>query len=91
MFQEGLGTFTGPKAKIHVAADAKPIYCKARPVPYSLKKKVEEELERLQAEGTVEPVQFAEWAAPIVPVVKEDKSVRIYIWAKRSIVREYSQ
>ena len=78
VFQEGLGTFTGPKAKIHVAADAKPIYCKARPVPYSLKKKVEEELERLQAEGTVEPVQFAEWAAPIVPVVKEDKSVRIY-------------
>ena len=38
VFQEGLGTFTGPKAKIHVAADAKPIYCKARPVPYSLKK-----------------------------------------------------
>ena len=65
----------GPKAKIHVAADAKPIYCKARPVPYSLKKKVKEELERLQVEGTVEPVQFAEWAAPIVPVVKEDKSV----------------
>jgi predicted aspartyl protease len=77
VFQEVLGTFTGPKANIHVAADAKPIYCKARPVPYSLKKKVEEELERLQAEGTVEPVQFAEWAAPIVPVVKEDKSVRI--------------
>ena len=64
-------------AKIHVAADAKPIYCKARPVPYSLKKKVEEELGRLQAEGTVEPVQFAEWAAPIVPIVKEDKSIRI--------------
>ena len=64
-------------AKIHVAADAKAIYCKARPVPYSLKKRVEEELERLQAEGTVEPVQFAEWAAPIVPIVKEDKSIRI--------------
>ena len=77
VFQKGLGTFTGPMAKIHVAADAKPIYCKARPVPYSLKKKVEEELERLQAEGTVEPVQFAEWAAPIVPIVKEDKSIRI--------------
>ena len=42
-----------------------------------IKKKVEEELERLQAEGTVEPVQFAEWAAPIVLVVKEDKSVQI--------------
>ena len=43
----------------------------------TLKKKVQEELERLQAEGTVEPVQFAEWAAPIVPIVKEDKSIRV--------------
>ena len=34
-------------------------------------------MERLQAEGTVEPAQFAEWAAPIVPIVKEDKSIRI--------------
>ena len=64
-------------AKIHAAADANPISCKARPVPYSLKKRVEEELERPQAEGTVEPVQFAEWAAPNVFIVKEDKSVRI--------------
>ena len=31
----------------------------------------------MQAEGTVEPVQFAEWAVPIVPIVKEDKSIRI--------------
>ncbi len=77
VFQKGLGTFTGTMAKIHVAAEAKPIYCKARPVPYSLKKKVEEELRRLQAEGTVEPVQFAEWAAPIVPIVKVDKSIGI--------------
>ena len=40
--------------------------------------KVEEELERLVSEGIIEPVQFADWAAPIVPVVKSDgKSLRI--------------
>ena len=39
--------------------------------------KVEEELVRLVQEGVLEPVQFAEWAAPIVPVVKPDKSVRV--------------
>ena len=39
---------------------------------------MEEELERLIKEGTLEPVQFAEWAASIVPVLKSDKSsVRI--------------
>ncbi len=32
VFQEGLGTFTVPKAKIHVATDAKPIYIIAKRV-----------------------------------------------------------
>ena len=77
VFEEGLGTFTGPKAKIHVEADAVPKYCKARPVPYAMKEKIEEELKRLQEEGTIEPVQYSEWAAPIVPILKPDNSIRI--------------
>ena len=31
----------------------------------------------MRAEGIIEPVQFADWAAPIVPVVKKDGTVRI--------------
>ena len=50
---------------------------KARPVPYALKAKVELELDRLQSEGILSPVEFSEWAAPIVPVVKQDGTVRI--------------
>ena len=38
-----------------------------------MKVKVEEELEQLVKQGILEPV-IAEWAAPIVPVVKSDKS-----------------
>ena len=53
--------------------EATPRFCKARPVPYSLRGKVEEELECLEKEGITEPVQFAEWAAPVVPVLKSDK------------------
>jgi len=49
----------------------------ARPVPFALRDKVEAELERLQREGIIEPVQSAEWAAPIVPVVKRDSSAHI--------------
>ena len=52
---------------------------KARPVPYALKAKVEKELDRLQSEGIISPVEFTEWAAPIVPVVKQDGSVRIVV------------
>ncbi|CAB4020384.1 Hypothetical predicted protein [Paramuricea clavata] len=77
VFHEELETFSGPKAKIYVAEDASPKYYKARPVPYALREKVEKELERLQEVGTIEPVQFADWAAPIVPIVKDDKSIRI--------------
>ena len=35
--------------------------------------KVEKELERLTNEGIIETVKFADWAAPIVPMMKRDK------------------
>ena len=78
VFQEGLGKMEGFKVKLHVEPTAKPRYFRPRAIPYALRDKVEEELERLVAEGTLEPVETAEWAAPIVPVWKSDKlSVRI--------------
>ena len=77
VFEEGLGTFTAPKAKIHVDVDAVPKFRKTRPVPYAMKGKIEEELKRLQEEGTIESVQFSEWSAPIVPIMKSDNSIRI--------------
>ena len=35
------------------------------------------ELGRLQAEGIIVPIRFSKWAAPIVPVMKSDGSIRI--------------
>ena len=57
--------------------EAAPRFFKPRSVPYAMKGKVEEELERLQKLGIIEPVQFSRWAAPIVPVLKEDKTAWI--------------
>ena len=58
--------------------DAPPRFYKACTVPYAMLDKVEAELDRLVAEGTLEPVEYSDWAALIVPVVKSDrKSVRI--------------
>ena len=74
VFQEGLGTLKNFQAKIHVDSTASPKFCKARTVPYTMRGKVEEELERLVQEGTLKPVQLADWAAPIVPVLKQDRS-----------------
>lgn len=74
VFQKGLGTLKNFQAKIHIDLGATPRFCKARTVPYSMRVKVEEELDRLVQEGTLEPVQLADWAAPIVPVLKHDRT-----------------
>ena len=42
-----------------------------------LSTKTEAELERLELEGVIEKVEFSDLAAPIVPVVKKDGSIRI--------------
>ena len=77
VFEEKLGKVKGTTAKIHVEPDATPRFFKARSVPFAMQQKVEKELERLQEQGIIEPVQFSDWAAPIVPVLKPDGSVRI--------------
>lgn len=47
LFGEGLGALQGTKARIHVDPTATPMFHKARPVPYALREKIEQDLERL--------------------------------------------
>ena len=60
-----------------VDPEAQPRFCKPRSVPFVLRSKVEQELTRLEHAGVIEPVQFSHWAAPIVPVLKQDCSLRV--------------
>ena len=77
VFAEGLGTARGITAKIHVDPQAPPRFCKASPIPYALRDKVTRELERLEKASIIEPVEFMDWAAPVVPVMKKDRSIRL--------------
>ena len=72
MFQKGLGRKKNFEAKIHVDPNPTPRFHRARSIPYSMQVMVEQELERLVKEGTLEPVQMAYWTARIVPVIKQD-------------------
>ena len=75
VFKDELGLVKGVSAKIQIKANAKPKFCKAQPILYALRDQVKKELDRLLQAGIIEPVQTAEWAAPIVPVVKSDGSI----------------
>lgn len=46
-------------------------------MPYALRQKVEKELDRLEEEGIIVPVKHSDWAAPIVPVLKSNGTIRI--------------
>ena len=77
VFEEGIGELKGTMAAVKVKEGSAARFFKPRPVPYAYRAKVEHELKRLEAEGIIEPVRFANWAAPIVPILKADGSIRI--------------
>nr|VZI36244.1 unnamed protein product [Spirometra erinaceieuropaei] len=78
LFRDDSAThYRGPPVKFQFKSDFRPRFFKARTVPYAVAPKVEEELDRLQKADIIEPVQYSKWAAPIVPLLKSDGSVRI--------------
>ena len=77
VFTDELGTMQGTKAKLFVKPDSKPKFFKPHPVLHALKGAIEQELNRLESMGVIEKVRYSEWAAPIVPVVKPDNSIRV--------------
>ena len=77
LFKDELGTVKNTTAKFNIDPQVKPKFFKARPVPYALRPKVEAQLDKLEAAGIIRPLQFSQWAAPIVPVLKRDGSIRI--------------
>uniref|UniRef100_A0A914HNG7 RNA-directed DNA polymerase n=1 Tax=Globodera rostochiensis TaxID=31243 RepID=A0A914HNG7_GLORO len=79
VFGSGLGCCTKEKAHLTLKDDARPVYRKARPVPYNSREIVERELERLENLGVIHKVDHLDWAAPILIVKKADGSSRLCI------------
>ena len=85
LFKPELGTLKDIKVKFNVKHDHVPMFCKARPVPYSMKEKVDTELDKLVEQGVLKPVQHSDYASPIVSVLKPDGNVRICADYKRTL------
>lgn len=77
LFSPGLGRCTVTKASLILRPGARPIFRKARTVPFAASSLIEEEIARQLHLGVFEAVSFSEYAAPIVAVKKKNGKIRI--------------
>ena len=78
VFAETMKPVKNAKAQIYVEEGCRPKFFKARPTPYAMKDMIDSEIDRLLEQGIIKPVQYSDWAAPVVPVLKADqKTVRL--------------
>lgn len=91
LFSEGLVKLQGVKASFSVPAESKPIFCRPRTVPFSLQDLVKRGIQRLHREGIVSRVRSSRRAATVVPVLKEDGTIRIYGDFKMSVNKVVTQ
>ncbi|KAF7232934.1 hypothetical protein EG68_03677 [Paragonimus skrjabini miyazakii] len=77
VFEPGLGLCTKAKSTLTLHPGVKPVFRPKRPVPCAALPIVVSELDRLQAEGNIQSVNYSEWAGSIVVVKKANGGVRI--------------
>ncbi len=77
VFAEELGCLKGFKANVELKEDAKPRFCKPRPVPYAKRDRIEDDIDRLIKMKVLSPVKFSKWASPYVGVNKPSGAIRI--------------
>ena len=79
LFTESYEGMKQLEAHITMKSDAKPIFAKARRVPYALKEQIEKELDKPEKHGVIKNTDKSHWASPIVVVPKADDTVRICV------------
>lgn len=77
IFQDTPAKCIKAQVQLHLKSDSKPIFRAKRPVAYSMLPHIEDELNRLESLGIISPVDFSDWAAPIVAVKKPNGKIRI--------------
>ncbi|XP_026563420.1 uncharacterized protein K02A2.6-like, partial [Pseudonaja textilis] len=77
VFDGNLGKYRGPPISFSLDPTIAPIRLKPRRVPFALRPKIDEQLNKLIEQGVLEATDHARWETPIVTPIKPDGSVRI--------------
>ncbi|XP_013917976.1 PREDICTED: uncharacterized protein K02A2.6-like [Thamnophis sirtalis] len=77
VFDGQLDSYKSTPISLNLDPQVAPIRLKARRVPFALRAKVDAELDKLLAQGILEPVDHSHWETPIVVPVKPNGLVRI--------------
>ncbi|XP_053681612.1 uncharacterized protein K02A2.6-like [Sabethes cyaneus] len=77
VFNTELGKCIKTTVKLELKPDQMPVFRPKRPVAYAMYSAVDDELHRLESMNIITPVDYSEWAAPIVVVRKANGSIRI--------------
>ncbi|XP_031784109.1 uncharacterized protein K02A2.6-like [Nasonia vitripennis] len=85
LFDGQLGKLKGDKVHLKLSSDAKPVFLKPNSIPFAFKSQVESDLKRLQDQGVIEKIDTNDWGTPLVPVLKEDNTVRTCANYKKTI------
>lgn len=65
-----------------------PIFRRAYNVPYRLRDRVSQYLEKLEKQKVITPIKTSEWASPVVVVMKKNDGIRLVIDCKVSINKQ---
>ena len=77
LFKEELGCLKGVELDIKFKDSAKPVFCKPRPVPFSMASELSLAYQKGIERGVWEKCQFNDYGTPVVPVKKKNQSIRV--------------
>ena len=81
-----LPTIEGYKARISLINENEGLrFCKARPVPVNLRQTLDSELERLEKQGIISPVDHANHVIPVVWVKKSNGQYKMCVDFKATL------
>ncbi|BES87325.1 Hypothetical Protein NTJ_00130 [Nesidiocoris tenuis] len=88
IFEQKVGCIPNFKCSLKLRQNAKPVFIKARDVPFALRDQVEKELDELVADNIIYKVEHSDWGSPLVPIPKSNDRVRLAVDYKVAVNKQ---